>query len=135
MTMDSKLETWAGALASAVPALDAEGRRIAIQIYHLLARGAPVSTPEIAEAAGAPADRVEECLRSWPLVLRDPDDRVVGFWGLHVDHIEPTHAMEVDGTTVCGWCAWDTLFVTEILGRETHVESTDPQDGSGIAAR
>ena len=132
MTNDSNLEAWAQALASAVPELDTEGRRIAIQTYHLLAHGKPVSPNQIAEAADVPADRVEESLRSWPLVLRDEQGRVVGFWGLHVHHIEPTHAMKVDGTTVYGWCAWDTLFITEILGRETQVESTDPQNGATI---
>jgi alkylmercury lyase len=97
-----------------------------------LARGEPVSTAQIADATGLATDRVEESLGSWPLVLWDDQDRVVGFWGLHVHHIELTHAMEVDGTTVYGWCAWDTLFITEILGREIHVESTDPHDGTTI---
>ncbi|MGH8925691.1 MAG: organomercurial lyase, partial [Acidimicrobiia bacterium] len=55
-----------------------------------------------------------------------------GFWGIHAEHITPTHAIEVDGTTVYAWCAWDTLFITEILGRQTQVTSTDPQQGTPI---
>ena len=67
-----------------------------------------------------------------PLVLWDDRDRVVGFWGIHAEPISPTHAMEVDGTTVYTWCAWDTLFITGILGRSTQVTSTDPQTGETV---
>ncbi|MGH8946219.1 MAG: organomercurial lyase [Acidimicrobiia bacterium] len=132
MTNAVKLEEWAQQVVAASPALDSEGKRIAVQAYHLLAHGEPVSPAEIAEAAGVPRERVEERLRSWPLVLWDDQDRVVGFFGLQVHHIEPTHSIEVEGRTVYGWCAWDTLFITEILGNETHVESTDPHSGASI---
>jgi hypothetical protein len=33
---------------------------------------------------------------------------------------------------VYGWCAWDTLFITKILGKETHVESADPLTGETV---
>lgn len=132
MTTTEKLEEWAQKVAAASPDLDAEGRRIAVQTYHLLAQGEPISTAQIADAAGLAVDRIEESLRSWPLVLWDDQDRVIGFWGLHAHHLEPTHAIDVEGTTVYGWCAWDTLFITEILGRETHVESKDPHSGTTI---
>ena len=57
---------------------------------------------------------------------------MVGFWGIHAEHITPTHAIEVDGTTVYAWCAWDTLFMTEILGRQTEVTSTDPHERTPV---
>ncbi|HVR79959.1 MAG TPA: organomercurial lyase [Acidimicrobiia bacterium] len=132
MTNAAKLEEWAEQVAAASPHLDAEERRITVHIYHLLAQGEPVSTAQIADVTGLATERVEERLRSWPLVLWDDQDDVIGFWGLHVHHIEPTHAMKVDGTKVYGWCALDTLFITEILSRETLVESTDPYDGTTI---
>ena len=127
-----KLEEWAHQVAAASPELDAEERKISMQTYHLLAKGEPVSAAQIAEAAGVNNERVERSLRSWPLVLWDDQDRVVGFFGLHVHHLEPAHAIVVDGATVYGWCAWDTLFITEILGRETQVKSIDPHDGTTI---
>lgn len=131
MTETAVIESWAEAVTDASPELDAEGKQIAINTYRLLADGKPVTAAQIAEAAGVRVDRVEEKLRSWPLVLRD-EDRIVGFWGIHVDHIEPTHAMTVDGATVYGWCALDTLFIPEILDERVEVQSSDPVDGTPV---
>jgi len=128
----TQLETWARQVAAASPERNPEQQRIAVTTYRLLARGEPVAPTRIAEAAGVTAERVEETLRPLPLVLWDDLGRVVGFYGIHVGHLVPTHIMEVAGTTVFGWCAWDTLFITEILGEETHVASTDPQNGARI---
>lgn len=117
MTIDTKIEDWARHLAAATPTLDHEQQRIAQHVYHLIAANAePATVAQIADAAKVLPDRVEESLRSWPLVLWDDQDRVVGFWGIHANHISPTHAIAVDDTTVYAWCAWDTLFITEILG-------------------
>lgn len=133
MTTDTKIRGWAEQLAAATPTLDPEQQRIALQVYRLIAETSePVTITQIANRAGVPAARVEESLRAWPLVLWDDQDRVVGFWGIHAGHITPTHAIEVEGTTVYAWCAWDTLFITEILGRQTRVTSTDPQQGTPI---
>jgi alkylmercury lyase len=122
-----RLEGWARRVVEASPKLETDQQRFAAHIYHLMvATGEPVTTSQIASSSGVPLARIEESLDAWPLVLRDEEGRVFGFWGLHVEPITPTHAMDVDGTTVYGWCAWDTLFITEILGRETRVTSTDP---------
>ncbi|MGH3649162.1 MAG: organomercurial lyase [Acidimicrobiia bacterium] len=133
MTTDATISTWADQLAAATPTLDAEEQFIALTIYRLIAETAePVTITQIADGSRVPAARVEESLRAWPLVLWDDQDRVVGFWGIHAEHITPTHAIEVDGTMVYAWCAWDTLFITEILGQETQIRSTDPHDGTQI---
>lgn len=132
MTMAARLEQWAEAVAAAAPDLDPKGQRIAVQTYRLLALGKPVSVSDIAGAASVTADRVGESLRSWPLVFWDDHDRLVGFWGLAIEPLQPTHAIEVEDETLYGWCAWDTLFITEILGTETRVSSTDPNDGTDI---
>jgi len=133
MTTNTEIEGWAQQIASATPTLDLQQQRIAFQIYQLIAKTAePVTVAQIADSAGVPSARVEESLRSWPLVLWDAQGRVVGFWGIHAEQITPTHAIDVDGTTVYAWCAWDTLFITEILGRQTQITSTDPQQGTPI---
>lgn len=132
MTNKMGLETWAQAVAQASPELTPVEQEIAVETYRLLARGEPVSLRSIADAAGGSVDQVEESLGSWPLIFWDDQNRVVGFWGLSIDRLEPTHAMQVDGTTLYAWCAWDTLFVTEILGTEARVSSVDPNDGSVV---
>jgi hypothetical protein len=75
---------------------------------------------------------VEGSLRPWPLVLWDAQQRVVGFWEVHAEQIFPTRPIEVDGATAYAWCAWDTLFITEILGCPTQVTSTDPENGDTV---
>lgn len=133
MATHSSISDWAQQLAAATPALDEEQQRIALHVYHLIAAsGQPITVIQISESTGVSAERVEESLRSWPLVLWDDQERVVGFWGIHSKPITPTHSIAVDGITVYAWCAWDTLFITEILGRQTRVSSTDPQTGDEI---
>lgn len=133
MATETEINQWADQLAAATPTLNADQQRIALHIYQLIAATArPVTVGQIAASANVAPEHVEESLRSWPLVLRDDQDRVVGFWGIHAEPISPTHALELDGTTVYTWCAWDTLFITEILGRPTQITSTDPQTGKTV---
>lgn len=121
----------ATALRGALPDLDADGRNLAVTMYRLLARGAPVGEAEAARGAGLPEDRVREMLGSWPGVNRDDAGAVVGFWGLTMVEMPP-HRYTVDGVDLWTWCAWDTLFITPILGRESTVESRDPHGGDVI---
>jgi alkylmercury lyase len=132
MTSSVNLEDVARAVAAASPDRDADGQRIYVHTLRLLARGEPVSAAQIADAAGVPTDQAEARLRSWPGVFWDEQDRVVGFGGLAIDPLEPTHRIKVHGRTVYGWCAWDTLFITEILGTQTQVESADPLTGQTV---
>jgi alkylmercury lyase len=133
MATETKINQWADQLAAATPTLDEDQQRIALHIYQQIAANArPVTVDQIAESANVAPEYVEESLRSWPLVLWDDEGRVVGFWGIHAEPISPTHVMEVDGSTVYTWCAWDTLFITEILGRPTQVTSSDPHTGETV---
>lgn len=91
-----------------------------------------MSPDAIAAAAHVPAERVEENLRSWSGVFWDDQGRINAFWGMAVDRLEPTHRIEVNRRSVYGWCAWDTLFITEMLGEETQVETADPVTGETI---
>jgi alkylmercury lyase len=132
MASSAQLDEWAKAVVDASPSTDAEDRRIIIETYRLLAGGEPISETQVAAAAGFTLERVQESLRAWPLVLRTDEDLIVGFWGMHADHVEPTHAMTHDASTVFGWCALDTLFIPEIIDREVRVESTDPTTGTRV---
>jgi alkylmercury lyase len=39
------------------------------------------------------------------------------------------HRLEVDERTLWTWCAWDSLFMPEILGKRAGVVSPDPETG------
>ncbi|MGQ0658077.1 MAG: organomercurial lyase [Chromatiales bacterium] len=106
-------------------------RRIAPRLYRLLAQAVPVAVPTLAERAGVTLQDAESTLAAWPGVFKDDNGQVVGFWGLT---ISPTkHRLIVGEHTLYTWCAWDTLFIPEILGQPVSVRSLSPVDSAEIA--
>ena len=121
-----RLLTLAEAVAKAEPDFDGPKRNVALATYRRLAEGSPVPVADIAQQAGEGAEFVESSLASWPGVFRNGTGDVVGFWGLTIDKLVPTHAMEVRGHQLYAWCAWDTLFLPGLLGAGARVESACP---------
>lgn len=107
------------------PSLEPDARRVAVHLYRLLAKGGAVSQEELAQAAEVSAERVNEILANWPAVYFE-EDKIIGFWGLTPRPLSK-HLLKFDGRTAYAWCAWDTLFIPEIIGQTVKVESTDPQ--------
>src|SRR5438128_12064718 len=103
---------------------------IALSVYRLLARAQPVNASDIARAAGVPRDKVEQRLAEWPGVFLQ-DGGVVGFWGLAIP--EMRNRFEVDGRILHTWCAYDALFIPELIGTTARVRSSDPQSGEYLA--
>jgi alkylmercury lyase len=125
-TESNRLNALATAVAKAAPDFDEEQERIAIEVYRRLAEATPAPATDISERAGVPVERVERALSSWPGVFKDGDGHVVGFWGLTVTRLSPTHRLDVDGRSLFAWCAWDTLFLPGILDATARVESACP---------
>ena len=121
-----RLEVLAEAVAKAEPDFDGPKRSVALATYQRLAEGSPASVADIAQRAGEGAELVESVLASWPGVHRSGDGDVVGFWGLTIEELVPTHAFEVRGRQLYTWCAWDTLFLPGLLGAEARVQSACP---------
>jgi alkylmercury lyase len=117
-------------LVAARPALDAAQQRIAITLYRLLAEGEPVAAHQLAEHAGAPVGAVDEFLAAHPGVYLDDETRVIGFWGLALSGMP--HRLTVAGRELRAWCAWDTLFLPELLGEAASVTSTCPTTGETV---
>src|SRR5712692_6908171 len=69
-------------------------------------------------------------LKRWPGVFYDGANRIVGYWGLALGKM--THRFEVNGQTLYTWCAWDSLFIPQILQSTARVESTCPVTGEKI---
>jgi len=117
-------------MAGVFPAMDRDEQAIALVLYRLLAKGDHVATEQICRKLGLPAGQVNDTLRAWPGVFFDEDRRVTGFWGLSLQ--ETPHRLEVNGKTIYGWCAWDTLFIPELLGTSAQVVSACPVSGMEI---
>ena len=56
--------------------------------------------------------------------------RSIGFWGIAVKPMG--HRMEIDGITTYTWCAWDSLFIPELVGATARVTSKCVQSGEEI---
>ena len=109
-------------VVSAFPTLDANGRRLSLELYNELARGAPVSPSALADRADMRAEEVIRQLQSWPGVYYDGEQRVIGFWGLTIAPMP--HRLRVNRRELYAWCAWDTLFLPALLDTTLDVEST-----------
>lgn len=116
------VEALAERLERLFPQLDAAGRELALAIYAKLAEGSPV---ELGDAQARVA--------SWPGVYYDAERRIIGFWGLTV---RPTrHLLRVNGRELFAWCAWDTLFIPELLGASAEVASSCHATGAPVRLR
>lgn len=132
-TQAKRLEALATAVAKAAPDFDEGQQRIALEVYRRLAEGSPAPAADVAERAGTSPEHVRDLLRSWPGVFLDGDDSVVGFWGLTIKRLSPTHRLEVDGQELFAWCAWDTLFLPGNLASAARVESVCPTTAQTIS--
>lgn len=112
------------------PAMNLEQKRLALALYRGLATGIPVAVSQLAESVDLSRAEIERILHEWPGVFFDEDNRVVGFWGIAL--AEMPHRMRINGQTVYAWCAWDTLFIPQLLDRTVRVDSACPVTGDAI---
>ena len=105
-------------------------RPVQLALFRLLAEGRPVEPTRLAAETAVPAADVVEWLGRWWEVQTD-EGRVVAFQGLSV--VEAPHRLMLDGRTLYTWCAWDTLFLPELIGRPAEIESTCPTTGATVS--
>ena len=132
MTGVDRIEELADRLAEAMPRLDASDQRIALTLIRELGIAAPVSVSRLATAAGLSAAQITDALGQLPGVFRDDQQLVVGFMGLTVNEMG-RHRIHLDGRALSAWCAWDTLFLPQLLGETVKVTSRSPASGTEIS--
>jgi alkylmercury lyase len=120
----------ASELAAATARLSEHEERLFVTLYRLLATGQPVDSSALAESAGLPIDAVRAALERVPGVYTDGRQRVIGLWGLSIRPMP--HRMTVNGETIYAWCAWDTLFLPELLAATAEIQSRCPTTGRRI---
>jgi alkylmercury lyase len=123
-------ERLAQELAAARPSLSPRDQRLALSLYRLLAEGEPVTRERLAQRAGVGKEEVVRLLEEEPGVYFDDEGRVVGFWGLALG--EMPHQLTIGDRRLYAWCAWDTLFLPELLGATAKVTSTCPTTGEAV---
>jgi alkylmercury lyase len=127
-TTARSLPTLADSLASTFPSRD--DAPLALALLDELAKGEPVTVSHLARAVERGQADLAASLDRWPNVHYDQLGRVVAFAGLSVAPSE--HRFEVAGRQLYTWCAWDTLFLPSLLGREARVESSCPVTGTDV---
>jgi alkylmercury lyase len=133
MTTTPKLNL--GELAASIvgcfPTLDLREQRLSLVLYRLLAEGQPVPLTSLAERLEISVETVKRILDGLPGVFSDAQRRIVGYWGLSISSaFSSPHKLTVNGRTLSAWCAWDTLFLPQLLGHKAEIESASP--GGGI---
>lgn len=113
------------------PPLEGSEQHLSLALYRLLAAGEAVSSEALASAAGVERAQAETVLSGWPGIYRDARSRVIGYWGLTI--AKTKHRMLIAGKLLHAWCAWDTLFLPELLETAASVESSCPVTGTRIA--
>ncbi len=113
-----------------LPSFSPEEQRAAVALYQELAKGQAVDADQLGRALGISSTESRRLLKLESMkcfTYADDRGRVLGFGGLAVAPMH--HRFEVDGRTLWTWCAWDSLFIPEILGRPARVASADPDTG------
>ena len=129
----SDVDQYWTSLEAAIPMFAEDERRAAVTLYRELAKGSPVSAAQFADALNVPLAESEALLVRDAIkcfVYPDEQGRVLGFGGLAVAPMP--HQLELEGRTLWTWCAWDSLFIPEILGEEAEVVSQDPKSGATV---
>lgn len=124
------LENLLDRLRPIFPSSNPPEQKVALQLYRLLCKGHPVTRQKLAESLQTPIETIHEMLNRWRGIHFDDQNRIIAYWGLT---IQPTHYyFEVDGQGLYTWCAWDTLFLPEILQTPARVESLCQTSGVQI---
>ena len=110
--------------------LSPEEQSISVQIYRLLAQGQPVPSEKLARVLNLSNSFISDILSKWPGVYYDEEGCIVGYWGLAIPKM--SHRIKVNGSTLYTWCAWDSLFIPQIIEKTALVESTCPVTGERI---
>ncbi len=114
-----------------LPRFSPEEQRVALTLYRELAKGQAVDDTQLGRALGISPMESRALLQRDSingLVYRGDLGRMLGFGGLAA---APTmhHRFEVDDRILSTWCAGDSLFIPEILGRPARITSPDPESG------
>jgi alkylmercury lyase len=110
-----------------------EEQRAAVMLYRELAKGKAVDADQLAGALGLSLAESQSLLHRDAIkrfVFPDEKGRVLGFGGLAAAPMH--HRFEVGGRALSTWCAWDSLFIPEILGCPAQVTSSDPESGDVV---
>lgn len=105
-------------------------QRTALQIYRWLASGQPLSVEQLSALTGISSVETKQLLDSWPGVYLNEDSEIIGFWGITIAKMG--HELKFGRQLVYAWCAWDAIFIPQLIGKQAQVTSTCKVTGQPI---
>ena len=119
------------AILALFPPLTETEQRVSLALYRLLAEGNAVSIDTLARSARVASAQAKGILSAQPDVHRDGGGRIIGYGGLTV--AKTKHRIQIGRKILYTWCAWDTLFIPQLLDVTAQVESTCPATGERVS--
>jgi alkylmercury lyase len=112
---------------------DKRVQRLSAEIYRQLADGQPVTA---AALAGSLDSTIEDVRTAWGKLPSfyigfDDEGRVIEWLGFGLDG--GNNRFRIRGHAMHAWCAWDALFLPQIIGDDAQVEANDPETGAPIS--
>lgn len=104
------------------PQMNREDQVLARTIYQQLAQGKPLSLEMLAGILEQAVEIIKQKLAEWGSVFYNDTGEIIGFLGISVD--ETHHRMRMNDIMSYAWCAWDTLFIPELVGATAQVTSS-----------
>jgi alkylmercury lyase len=114
------------------PCSDLFSQRVLLTLYRLVAKGDPVTLEGLSAAIGADRDLVMEVVGAVPPSRRQYDEagRIIAFAGL--SQVPANHRFMFGDLELFTWCAFDALFLPELLDGTAGISSICPVTGSII---
>ena len=105
--------------------------RLVATLFAEIAKGDPV-TPETVDSLIANANVDLEEGREFIAGVSEKNENggIVGAVGLTQNNYP--HKFEVDGVNLATWCAWDTLFIAQVLKKTASVVSNAPGSNTPV---
>ena len=133
MKRQNNVDAVVASILGMLPTLDVGDQNLSLELYRLLAQGQPVPREALAERANVSIETVGRFLDRWPGVFSDPEQRVIGYWGLSIPTADSSpHRLTIGGRQLNAWCAWDTLFLPQLLSETVKIESVSPEGGAVV---
>ena len=108
------------------PRGDLLSQRVLVSLYRLIAKGDPVTLESLGATLGIDSDAVQEVIELVaPSRLQyDEAGRIIAFAGL--SQVPTGHRFMFGKQELFTWCAFDTLFLPQLLGGNARVSSSCP---------
>jgi alkylmercury lyase len=109
-----------------------ELQRVILAIYQRLATGAQVTPEDIGALTRLEPCHVRELLQLVPAsaIERNGHESITGFIGLSI--LPSRHEFHVEGRKLYTWCAFDALFLPELIAKPATIISPCPASGKSI---